>query len=107
MNMPSSRETEKSAVRRRLLRGRWSVQTPDLTATTPAAQGVRMTTDQQIASVKYRLSKAEGDRTAWQATGRQEKYLEAYFLVESLECELDRLVKQALAETPPSPARPG
>ena len=75
-------------------------------ATTSVARGVSMITEQQIASVKYRLSKAEGDRTAWQAAGRQEKYLEAYFLVESLECELDRLVKQALAETPPSPARP-
>lgn len=65
--------------------------------------GVCMTTEQQIAAIKGRLSKAEGDRDTWKAAGRQEKYLEAYFLVESLECELDKLVRQSPAQAPPPP----
>jgi hypothetical protein len=62
-----------------------------------------MTTEQQVASIKMRLSKAEGDRDRWRAAGYQEKYLEAYFFVESLETELDRLVSQTPAENPMAP----
>jgi len=57
-----------------------------------------MTTEQQIASVQLRLSKAQADQEAWRASGPQEKYLEAFCLAESLECELAQLEQQGRAE---------
>jgi hypothetical protein len=41
-----------------------------------------------LASIVQRLRKAEMDRDAWKAAGIHERYLEAYFLVESLETEM-------------------
>ena len=55
-----------------------------------------MAFDKDIAEIRVRLASARSARDGWRASGRQEKYLEAYFLVESLEAELDRLRQQGL-----------
>ena len=44
-----------------------------------------------IAALQQRIAKAEADRDAWRAAGRQENYLEAFSTVEALETELDQL----------------
>jgi hypothetical protein len=48
-----------------------------------------MTFEVGIDSLKDRIAKAESERDAWRVAGREEKYLEAYFLVEALELQLD------------------
>lgn len=48
-----------------------------------------MNFNEEIATFKDRIAKAEADRDAWRAAGLEEKYLEAFFLVESLEAQLD------------------
>ena len=53
-----------------------------------------MTDTDDISSIKNRLVRAQASCEAWRATGRQEKYLEAYFLAEALELQLDRQLKQ-------------
>lgn len=53
-----------------------------------------MTFQEDIASIKPRLSKAQSDRDAWRAAGREEKYLEAYFMVEALELQLSARQRQ-------------
>ena len=50
-----------------------------------------MTCHEAIAALKQRLAKAESERDAWRASGRQENYLEAYSMVEALEMQLDRM----------------
>ena len=55
-----------------------------------------MSFNKEIAEIRIRLASARSARDGWRASGRQEKYLEAYFLVESLEAELDRLRKQGV-----------
>ena len=45
----------------------------------------------RIAEVKARLAKAESERDAWRAAGRQENYLAAYCMAEALSLQLDRL----------------
>ena len=49
-----------------------------------------MTHSEDIRSIQDRLVGAQADCEAWRASGRQEKYLEAYFLVEALEEQLSR-----------------
>jgi len=49
---------------------------------------------QEIALLRLRVSKAHADQEAWRASGPQEKYLEAYCLAESLEGELAKLEMQ-------------
>jgi len=46
---------------------------------------------EEIAVMKARIAKAASDRDGWRAAGRQEKYLEAYLMVEALELQLERL----------------
>lgn len=53
-----------------------------------------MTFQHDIAAIRDRLAKAEADRDAWRAAGLQEKYLEAYGLVEMLERQLDERLRQ-------------
>lgn len=46
---------------------------------------------EQIAELRLRISSAETQRDGWRAAGSQEKYLEAYSLVEALEVQLSSL----------------
>ena len=55
-----------------------------------------MAYDQDIADIRARVAKAESDRDDWRSSGSKGKYYEAYFLVNALELELDRLRKQRL-----------
>lgn len=48
---------------------------------------------EDIAAIQVRIAKAESERDTWRSSGRQEKYLEAYSMVEALELQLDRLRK--------------
>lgn len=41
--------------------------------------------------MRARITKAESERDGWRAAGRQEKYLEAYLMVDALELQLERL----------------
>ena len=52
-----------------------------------------MSSREDIASIQVRIAKAESERDNWRRSGRQEKYLEAYSMVEALELQLDRLRK--------------
>lgn len=49
---------------------------------------------EDITAFELRLAKAQTDRDAWRAAGREEKYLEAYFMVEALELQLDACRKR-------------
>ena len=49
-----------------------------------------MIPSEDIHSIQDRLVRANADCEAWRASGMQEKYLEAYFLVEALEVQLSR-----------------
>ena len=53
-----------------------------------------MTLQEEIASLKGRIAKAESDRNTWRAAGQEEKYLEAYFMVEALEMQLAERQRQ-------------
>lgn len=55
-----------------------------------------MTFQQEIAAMQARIAKAESERDTWRSSGMQEKYLEAYSLVEALELELERLRQEGL-----------
>lgn len=55
-----------------------------------------MSFDPDITNLQMRIAKAESDMGRWRTSGNQEKYLEHYSLVESLELELDRVRKQRL-----------
>ena len=46
---------------------------------------------EKIADLRLRISGAESRRDGWRAAGNQEKYLEAYSLVEALEVQLSSL----------------
>jgi hypothetical protein len=50
-----------------------------------------VTFQEEIAALRARIRKAESERDVWRASGRQEKYLEAYLMVDALELQLDRL----------------
>jgi hypothetical protein len=58
--------------------------------------GCGMSFDQEIADILARIAKAEFQRDHWRICGRQEKYLEAYFQVDVLGLELDRVRKQRI-----------
>jgi hypothetical protein len=60
-----------------------------------------MTFEEDIDSFKARIAEAETKRDAWRVAGREEKYLEAYFMVEALELQLDeRLRRHVAAQSP-------
>ena len=50
-----------------------------------------LTIHADIDALRRHIAKAEADRDTWRASGRQEKYLEAYSMVEALETQLDQL----------------
>ena len=57
-----------------------------------AFQGIDPTSFlEDIAALQMRIAKAEADRDSWRVSGMQEKYLEAYSMVEALELQLDLL----------------
>ena len=49
-----------------------------------------------IAAMQERIARAAVERDTWQASGMQEKYLEAYSMVEALELQLDGLRQASL-----------
>lgn len=53
-----------------------------------------MTFQEDIAAMQIRIAKAESERDSWRVSGMQEKYLEAYSMVEALELQLE-LLRQA------------
>lgn len=53
-----------------------------------------MTFQEDNDALKSRIAKVEFTRETWRAAGDQEKYLEAYFMVEALELQLDRRLRQ-------------
>jgi hypothetical protein len=60
-----------------------------------------MTYAEEIATLGQRIRKAETDRDAWKAAGLQERYLEAYFLAESLETEMLQRMRRERTEHAP------
>ena len=60
----------------------------------PAASTI--TLRDEIAALQARIGKAKTDRDTWRTSGVQEKYLEAYSLVEALELQLERLRQEGL-----------
>ena len=50
-----------------------------------------MSSREDITALQVRIAKAESERDGWRASGIQEKYLEAYCMVEALELQLDLL----------------
>ena len=59
-----------------------------------------MTVQEDIDSFKDRIARAESERDAWRIAGREEKYLEAYFMVEALELQLDERLRRHNAHGP-------
>jgi hypothetical protein len=53
--------------------------------------GHAMSVQESIATLQVRIAKAEAERDSWRVSGMQEKYLEAYSMVEALELQLDVL----------------
>jgi hypothetical protein len=54
-----------------------------------------MSLQEDIVSLQTRIAKAESARDSWRASGMQEKYLEAYSMVEAMELQLDFLRRAA------------
>jgi predicted RNase H-like nuclease (RuvC/YqgF family) len=59
-----------------------------------------MSSQEDIAAMQIRIAKAESERDNWRVSGMQEKYLEAYSMVEALELQLERLRQAARVEVP-------
>lgn len=53
-----------------------------------------MTFEEDIAALELRISQEEEKRDAWRVVGPEEKYLEAYSMVEALELQLERKLLQ-------------
>ena len=54
-----------------------------------------MTLHQEIDATRSRIAKAESQRDTWRASGLQEKYLEAFSMVEALELQLEALLHRS------------
>jgi len=54
-----------------------------------------MISQEDIAALQTRIAKAEAQRDSWRVAGMQEKYLEAYSMVEALEVQLAVLQRAA------------
>ena len=54
-----------------------------------------MSLQKDIAALEIRIAKAASERDSWRVSGMQEKYLEAYSMVEALEVQLDFLRRTA------------
>ena len=59
---------------------------------------------QEIDELRSRIVKAESERDAWRAAGPQEKYFEAYFMVEALELQLGQRMRDGAAPFKAEPA---
>jgi hypothetical protein len=64
-----------------------------------------MTFHEEANALQLRISRAEVERDAWQASGVQEKYLEAYSALEALQLQLERLRASALPALLRTPKR--
>ena len=53
-----------------------------------------MTLKDDIDAIKSRIAKAESERDAWRLAGLEEKYIEAYSMVEALELQLEQRLRQ-------------
>ena len=58
-----------------------------------------MFNEQQIARLRLRIRRAAFETEAWRASGPPEKYLESFCNIESLEQQLDQLIRES-AMTP-------
>jgi len=56
---------------------------------------------QEIAAMQLRIARAETECDGWRQAGMQEKYLEAYSMVEALELQLDVLRRAARLDARP------
>jgi len=54
-----------------------------------------MSLHEDIVATRKLIAKAESERDTWRASGIQEKYLEAYSMVEALELQLDGMRQAA------------
>ena len=63
-----------------------------------------MTFQQEIDELRSRIVKAESERDTWRAAGPQEKYFEAYFMVEALELQLGQRMRDGAAPVEAEPA---
>lgn len=61
-----------------------------------------MSDAQGIDAIRARLSRAEAERDAWRATGHEDRYLEAYVMVEALVLQLEARTRQEADEPPPA-----
>lgn len=61
-----------------------------------------MTFQEDVESFKSRIAEAETKRDAWRVAGPEEKYLEAYFMVEALELQLDERLRRHAGGSLPS-----
>jgi hypothetical protein len=59
----------------------------------------------EIAALRARIAKRETERDAMRASGRQEKYLAAFCVVESLERQLEQLRQEGLRTSMKNQAR--
>jgi hypothetical protein len=80
---------------------RGGAQTPVRGCAQPAA----MILHDEIAALRARIARRETERDAMRASGRQEKYLAAFCVVESLERQLERLRQQGLGTSMKNHAR--
>lgn len=62
-----------------------------------------MTRSDTARSLHERLTQAQTDCEAWRASGLGEKYLEAFFLAEALELQLERELTQPRVPETPAP----
>ena len=64
-----------------------------------------MTLHDEIAALRARIAKAKSTRDTSQASGSQEKYMEAYCAAETLELQLEQLRQQGLRASMKNSAR--
>ena len=64
-----------------------------------------MFTEQQVATLRSRIRKGEAETEAWRVAGPPEKYLESFCDVDSLERQLDDLLREGPVDPAPSIAR--
>jgi hypothetical protein len=66
-----------------------------------------MSTANDMTVLASRIRKATADGEAWKAAGSQERYLEAFFLAEGLEAEMQECMKHEHPSAIPSPTQSG
>lgn len=66
-----------------------------------------MSTEQQVATLMLRIRQCESETERWRAAGPREKYLESFCNGESLERELDALLREGQPAGTGAPASRG